>query len=76
MDDGREEGGGATCPDFGKACAPAEPKSRPMTRAKFFIEKKTPKTCKNDLNLLIFLPDLEKYHFLPGGGPLEIFQVL
>ena len=33
------EGEGATCPDFGWVCASAEPKSRPITRAKFFIEK-------------------------------------
>ena len=46
--------GGATCPDFRQVCAPAEPKSRPTTRAKFFIQK-PPKTYKNDMNLLIFL---------------------
>ena len=46
--------GGGTCPDFGKFCAPAEPKSRPITLAKFFIEK-APKTYENDINLLIFL---------------------
>ena len=48
------ERGGATCPDFGQVCAQAEPKSRPITRAKFFIEK-PPKAYENDMNLLIFL---------------------
>ena len=33
---------------------PAETKSRPIIRAKFFIEK-PPKTYKNDMNLQIFL---------------------
>ena len=33
---------------------PAGPKSRPITRAKFLIEKQ-PNTYKNDSNLLIFL---------------------
>ena len=47
-------GGEVTCPDFSKVCAPAEPKSRPKTRAKFLIQK-TSKTFKNDMNLLIFL---------------------
>ena len=31
--------GGQLAQILGKVCAPAEPKSRPMTRAKFFIEK-------------------------------------
>ena len=35
-------------------CALVEPKSGPITRARFFIEK-TPKTCKNDNNLLVSL---------------------
>ena len=41
------EGGGGkvTCPDFGLMCALVEPKSGPITQAKFFIEK-TPKTFK------------------------------
>ena len=33
---------------------PAKPKSRPITRAKFFIQK-PPKAYKNDMNLLTFL---------------------
>ena len=37
-----ERGEGATCPDFGWVCAPVEPESRPITRAKCLIEK-TPK---------------------------------
>ena len=45
---------GATCPDVRQVCAPAEPKSRPIIQAKFFIEK-PPKTYKNYMNLLIFL---------------------
>ena len=47
----REE---ATYPDFGLVCAPVEPKSGPITRAKSLIEK-TSKTFKNDKILLISL---------------------
>ena len=47
-------GGGATCPDFGYVCAPAEPKSRPITQAKFSVGKQ-PETYENDMNLLHFL---------------------
>ena len=38
-------GGGATCSDLRQVCAPAESKRRPITRAKFFIEK-PPKPMK------------------------------
>ena len=31
-------GGGTTCPDFRQVFAPAEPKSRPITRAKFLMK--------------------------------------
>ena len=51
---------GATCPDFGKVCAPAEPKSRPIIWAKIFIEK----TYENDMNLLIFLDSIQKFQML------------
>ena len=50
----RGGGGGATCLNFGKVSAQAEPKSRPIIRAKLFVEK-PPKTYKNDMNLLVFL---------------------
>ena len=36
---GQGEGGGSTGPDFGQVCVLAEPKSRPITWEKFFIEK-------------------------------------
>ena len=49
-----QRGGAATCPNFGWVCALAEPKSTPITHAKFFI-KNSPKAYKNDMNLLIFL---------------------
>ena len=45
----KREGGGAV---FRYVCGRAEPKSRPITRAKFFIQK-PPKTYKNGMNLLI-----------------------
>ena len=51
--------GEAACPHFGLVCAPIEPKSGPLTQAKFFNEK-TPKNLKNDKILLISL-DLRYY---------------
>ena len=51
----RGGGGGQLAQILGRyVCALAEPKSRPITRTKFFIHK-PPKTYKNDMNLLIFL---------------------
>ena len=72
--------GGATCPDFRQVYSPAEPKSSPITRAKFVTEK-PPKTYKNDMNLLIFL-DLTynpckncKFYSLQGQN-FKIFLIL
>ena len=59
---------GANLPRFWVGTCPVEPKSVPITWAKFFI-KKTPKTYKNDKNLLISL-DLFKLQ------PLQKFQSL
>ena len=47
-------GGGGNLPRFYVGMCPAEPKSRPITRAIFSIQN-PPKTYKNDMNLLIFL---------------------
>ena len=47
-------GEGGNLPRFWVGMCPGRTKSRPITRAKFFIQK-PPKTYKNDMNLLIFL---------------------
>ena len=45
---------GANLPRFWVGMYPSKTKSRPIARARFFIEE-TPKTYKNDMNVLIFL---------------------
>ena len=47
-------GGGGQLAQIYVGMCPGRTKSRPITRAKFFIQK-PPKTYKNDTNLLIFL---------------------
>ena len=72
---GRGGGGGGNLPRFWVGMCPAEPKSRPITRANFFI-----KSHKNGMNLLIFL-DLTynpcknfKFYSLQGQN-VQIFLI-